>query len=261
MSEGVYHILSGNIRQDIAVNEPEVALADIEVAIDTCQPDLICLQEAVVAERGNRASGYLGQVATTHQMKAEFVQTTQLKRHNYFINSGLANISRPDLDAKTTEVQLSQSRTNPLRPVRQRSLLVTTIVEESERPLHIVNAHLSYATGINRRQRRKEWSKLFDTVNSLVGDVVVTGDFNSGPRSSLVQMCNDLWRPISDQSLPTWLNIKKVAGRLPRFSRTLDYVFTNKDCRRQVTVVPLARSSSDHTWHNITIERDPNSKP
>lgn len=251
-----YHVLSGNIRQDVAVNEPEVALADIESAIDTYQPDLVCLQEATVAERGNRTSGYLGQVAASHHMEAEFVQTTQYRSRQGSIHSGLANLSKPELDAKTTEVQLSQSRTNPARPVRQRSLLVTSIDEDSERPLHIVNAHLSYATGINRRQRRKEWRKLFDTVDSLSGDVVVTGDFNSGPRSSLVQMCNELWQPISNQSLPTWHNIKKVAGKLPRLSRTLDYVFTNKDCQREVTVTPLEQGSSDHIWHAISINRD-----
>lgn len=256
--QDIYRILSGNIRQDVAINEPEVALADIQQAIEAYQPDLICLQEAVVAERGDRTSGYLGRVASTHQMDTEFVQTTQYRRRNGSIHSGLANLIKPTLKTETTEVQLSKSRTNPLRPVRQRTLLVSSICEEGKRPLHVVNAHLSYATGINRRQRREEWQKIFESVGSLDGDVVVTGDFNAGPKSSLVQMCNELWQPISDQSLPTWHNIKEIAGRLPRFSRTLDYVFTNKDCYRKTTVTPLSKGSSDHIWQIISIEQHPN---
>lgn len=251
----VYRIISGNIHQDLAVENIGDALLDVEVAVDAQEPDLVCLQEATVLERNEKTSGYLGQVAVAHGMKTNFVQTAQLKRKKGYIHSGLANLVRPEISATTKEVTLSSSRTNRWRPVRQRSLLITTFNDEV-RPLHVINTHLSIPLGFNRRTRRKEWKKLLETVDGLEGDVVVSGDFNVSPRSKLIKWCNERLQPISDQTLPTWHNLKKfMSYTLQPRARTIDYIFTNKDFQREITATPLAHGKSDHTWQAITVGR------
>lgn len=267
-----YKIVIGNVRQDIAAGETELALADMALAMDTYSPDIVLLQEATVGKEHDTTTGYLGAVASRHEMKPDFYQTRHFQKPRLrktpegtrvaHIHSGVANLVSQELapEVTTTEIPLSeQKRATRVRPLGRRGLLVTSIRQAGERPLHFVNAHLSYPTGFNQGTRKKEWIKLFETVDSLDGDVVVAGDFNAGPKSTIVAWCNERLRAVSDQTQPTWHNLKKVMKRtLPPQQRTIDYVFTNKDFKRSISVAPMGKGHSDHIWHLLTIGRRPN---
>ncbi len=243
-------IISGNIRQNLPKN---VALDDINNAIEVHNPDIICLQEATVDTVRDAMSGYVGAIATEHGMEPAFAQTRHFHRRSGDIHSGLATLVKAELadEVETREIELNTQRLNTrVRPIGRRALLITTI-NKDERPLHIVNAHLSYP-GLNPRARRREWRKVFDIVNSLEGDVVINGDFNVRPKSRFIQECNRRWQQVSDQSKTTFHNLYRFVPKSLK-ERTIDYVFTNKDFQRKVKVSQLTSNHSDHIWHEIEI--------
>lgn len=247
-------IISGNIRQNLP---PEVALGDINQAVEMHNPDVLCLQEATTNEVSDATTGYLGNIAIEHGMEPTFAQNRHFRRISGDIHSGIATLVNSKVAPvyKTREIELNSQRIkNPARPIGRRALLITTF-EDGGRPLHIVNAHLSYPK-LNPRARRREWRKVFETIDSLDGDVVITGDFNVRPGSQFIKECNRRWMQISDQKLPTWQGIYDFMPKRikKRAKRTLDYVFTNKSCERTVVSEQLPQMHSDHIWHAITIE-------
>lgn len=243
-------IISGNIRQSLP---REVALEDINRAIETCNPDIICLQEATVDTLRDAASGYVGAVATEHGLEPTFAQTRHFHSRSGDIHSGLATLVRAEIanDVETREVELNSQRIHtPFRPIGRRALLITTITE-ADRSLHVVNAHLSYP-GINPLARRREWKKVFEIVNGLEGDVVISGDFNVRPNSQFIQECNRRWRQVTDHTKATFHNLYSFVPKSLK-ERTIDYVFTNKDFKRKVSVSQLPPNHSDHIWHSIDV--------
>lgn len=243
-------IISGNIRQSLPV---EVALGDIQSAIESTQPDIICLQEATVGEEREAASGYVGAIATAHGLEPAFAQMRHFRRPSGDIHSGIATLVKAELadQVETREVELNSQRIkNPVRPIGRRALLITTL-HNDDRPLHVVNAHLSYP-GLNPRARRREWRKVFEIIGSLEGDVVISGDFNVRPKSQFIQECNRRWKQVTDHSEATFHNLYRFVPAFLR-ERTIDYVFTNRDFQKTVSVAQLPPNHSDHIWHSIDV--------
>jgi endonuclease/exonuclease/phosphatase family metal-dependent hydrolase len=244
-------VASGNIRQNLPV---EVALSDIDRVVTEYRPDALCLQEATVDRVQDASTGYLGHIATRYGLEPSFAQTRHFQLKTGDIHSGVATLLSDALEENSTtqEIELQrQSVTTKHRPIGRRALLITRI-EAGERPLTLVNVHLTYPN-LRFRRRRQEWQRVFTAIDELPGDVVISGDFNARPRSSFIRECNRRWKQISDQTVPTFHGLYKW---LPKHfkTRTLDYVFTNKACQRPVTAEQLPLMHSDHQWHLITID-------